>query len=150
MGQGVRTYDPRNVQVIIGAIPITGFADGTFVTVTADEDLYAKTTGAQGEVSRARSNNRGGTLTLTLKQTSPANDVLSGFALADEASNAGVVPVLIKELGTGRTLMFSQAGWIQGWPEVGYSKAIENRAWTIALADITRFIGGNESSSGVA
>ncbi|MFC3227331.1 phage structural protein [Marinibaculum pumilum] len=142
----VKTYDPRDVQVIIGGFSMTGYADGTYVSVTSDEAAYNKTIGADGEVSRARTNNRSGTMTLTLKQTSASNDVLTGFAIADETANGGVFPAMVKEVGSGRTLLFAAAAWIQQWPDVGYSKEIGNREWTIALATIDRFVGGNADS----
>ena len=83
----VHTYDPANVIVSIGGTPMSGFADGTFVMVSRDEDIFSKVSGADGEVSRAKSNNRSGSLTLTLMQTSMSNDVLSAIAVLDEISN---------------------------------------------------------------
>lgn len=144
---GVRTYDPRNVQIIVGGNPISGFADGSFITITPDETLYAKSVGADGEVSRARSNNRSATVTLTLKQTSQSNDVLSALALADNAANAGVVPFMVKEIGSGSTLVFAQAAWIEDFPDIDYSKEVGERAWTLATAQTDMFVGGNAFSN---
>jgi hypothetical protein len=147
MTKGVRTYNPKNVQLIVGAIPMSGFADGSFIKVAAAEDAYTMTVGGDGEVSRAASANRSGHCDLTLKQTSASNDILTGFAIADEASDAGVFPVTLLEMGSGRTLVQAN-GWIEKWPDIDYGKTIENRVWRLALADITRFIGGNASSTG--
>jgi len=141
--QGAKTYDPKNVQIIMGGAPITGFADGTFINVSFDEDQYTKTVGADGEVSRAKTNNHTSTITLTLKQTSGSNDVLSAFYNADKLNDAGAVPLMIKEIGSGRTLAFTQAAWVQKLPDVGYSKDVEDRAWTIATAQMDMFVGGN-------
>ena len=110
------------------------------------QDAYTKTVGADGEVSRARSNNRSATISITLKQTSGSNDVLSGFYADDEADNSGIVPMMIKEIGSGRTLIFTQAAWVQKLPDAGYSKDIEDRDWTIATAQLKSFIGGNSES----
>lgn len=143
---GVRTYDPANVLVLIGGIPMSGFADGTFVMVTRDEDAFTKVSGADGETSRAKSNNRSGELTLTLMQTSMSNDILSGFALLDEVSNAGIVPILVKEIGT-LTILMSGEGWIRKFPDASYSKDIENREWVFDLASLNMFEGGNPLSS---
>ena len=145
--QGVKTYDPNNVQVIMGGVPIGGFADGTFVSIAFDEDQFAKTVGADGEVSRSKSNNNSATITMTLKQTSASNDALSGFAQADNLDGSGAVPLMIKEIGSGRTLCFTQAAWVQKLPDVGYSKEVEDRAWTIATAQMNVFIGGNATST---
>ncbi|MBC3540659.1 phage structural protein [Rufibacter sediminis] len=146
---GVKTYDPKNVQVILGGTPASGFTDGTFISVAPDEDLYTKTIGADGEASRARSNNKSATVTLTLKQTSSTNDVLSTFVAADQVSDSGVFPLMIKEIGSGRTLVFAQAAWVQRFPDLAYSKEVEDREWVIAVGQMDIFIGGN-SFSGAA
>lgn len=142
----VHTYDPANVIVSIGGTPMSGFADGTFVTVARDEDAFAKVSGADGEVSRAKSNNRSGSLTLTLMQTSMSNDVLSAIALLDEISNTGVVPVLVKEIGTS-TILMSGEGQIKKIPDASYGKNVESREWVLDLANVNMFEGGNPYAS---
>src|SRR5512136_789726 len=99
----VRTFDPKQCLVVIGGVPMGGFADGTFVSVERTSDTFTKVSGADGIVSRSKTKDRSGTLTLTLAQTSPSNDVLTGFAVKDELSNSGIVPVLIKDL-SGRSI----------------------------------------------
>lgn len=143
---GVKTYDPNNVQIIVGGVAMSGFADGTFINIAYDENLYNKTVGADGEVSRSRTNNRSATVTLTLKQTSSSNDELSALVLADELDNSGAVPLMVKEIGSGRTLLFAQAAWVEKMPDIGYSKDIEDRAWTLGTSGLTTFVGGNASS----
>jgi hypothetical protein len=138
----VKTYDPKSVQVIIGGVQISGFADGTFLSIERDEDAFTKVTGADGETSRAKSNNKAGMFTLTLQQTSASNDVLTGFALADELNNDGVVPVLIKD-NLGTTTVFTANGWVRRLPTAEFAKEITNREWTLDLADMTYFVGGN-------
>ena len=142
----VRTYDPANVIVSIGGTPMSGYADGTFINVSRDENAFTKVTGADGEVGRSKSNNRSGSLTLTLMQTSMSNDILSAIALLDEVSNAGVVPVLVKEIGTDTILMAGE-GWIQKMPSYEASKEIGNREWILDLATLGMFEGGNPYAS---
>ena len=142
----VHTYDPANVIVSIGGTPMSGFADGTFVMVSRDEDAFSKVSGADGEVSRAKSNNRSGSLTLTLMQTSMSNDILSAIALLDEVSNTGIVPVLVKEIGTD-TILMSGEGWIKKIPDASYGKEVENREWVLDLATVNMFEGGNAYAS---
>ena len=138
----VRSYDPASVSVLIGGVPISGFADGTFVSIERNNDTFQVVSGADGIVSRAKSNDKTGTLTLTLVQTSASNDVLEGFATLDELSSTGVVPVMVKD-NLGRSIHFSGNGWIQRHPTAEYGKEISNREWVIALADYTPFNGGN-------
>jgi structural protein KPP10_ORF10 len=142
----VQTYDPKEIFVTIGGAAMQGFADGTFVTLDRNEDAFSTVSGADGIVARVKSNNRAGTLTLSLQQTSLSNDILSGFALLDEISNTGTFPILIKD-NQGTSLIFSATGWVQKMPAVEYSKDISNREWVIGLADLTYFIGGNTTAS---
>jgi len=58
-----------------------------------------------------------------------------------------VVPFLMTD-GSGRTLNSSSSAWIQQAPSQGFSKDIENREWTIELAEVDMFIGGNQSQTG--
>lgn len=142
----VRTFDPGQVIVSVGGVPMSGYADGTFLSVDRDEQMFTKVVGADGTTTRVKSNNRSGTMTLTLKQSSPSNDVLSAFAALDESVNAGVVPILVKDL-SGTTIFFSATGWIQKYPTAEFAKEISNREWIFDLADIDVFVGGNIQNS---
>lgn len=141
----LRTYDPASVVVSIAGVPISGYADGTFVSVDRDDDAFTKVTGADGNTTRIKSNNRSGFLTLTLLQSSPSNDILSGLAQLDEATNAGVVPVLVKDM-SGNSIYFSAQGWIRKYPTSDFGKEINNREWIIDLADMDMFVGSNSNS----
>lgn len=138
-----KTYDPANVQIICGGVPISGFADGTFLDLAFDEDQFSKTVGADGEVSRAKSNNNTATVTISLMQTSESNDVLSAFANADRLNGGGSFPFLVKEIGSGTTLAFSQSAWIKKFADVTYSKDTEAREWTIDTGQLDVLVGGN-------
>lgn len=138
----IRTFDPASVVITVGGVPISGYADGTFLLIQRAADAWSMVVGADGLTTRVKSNNRSGTMTLTLLQSSPSNDVLSGFANLDELSNAGVIPVLVKDL-SGNSLYFSGTGWIQKYPDSEFSNQISNREWIIALADIDIFVGSN-------
>ena len=143
----VRTYDAAQVVLTINGVAISGYADGTFISVEREEQSFTKVVGADGTTSRAKSNNRSGSLTLTILQTSPSNDVLSALLAQDELNNDAVVPVLIKD-NTGKSRLFSATGWVQGMPTVEYGKEISNREWTIDLADIEFAIAGNSGIGG--
>jgi hypothetical protein len=146
MAAGVYTYASDEVQIIVGGVPMSGLADGTFVSISRDEQAFTKVTGADGSTSRSKSANRAGSITITLKQTSPANDVLSGFMIADEQSNNGVVPVMVKDTG-GRTLHYASAAWVQQMPDQDFAKEISNREWVMDCARINSFVGGNTQST---
>lgn len=138
----VRTYDPKSVIITIGGVPMSGFSDATFVEIVRDEATWTKVVGADGYVTRGKTNNFSGTMTLTLKQSSPSNDVLSGFAALDELTNSGIVPILVKDL-SGNSTYFTGQGWVQQYANSTFSKDISDREWTIALADLDLFVGSN-------
>lgn len=142
----LRTFDPASVVISIGGVPISGFADGTFLELTADDPQFTKVVGSDGFTTRVKSNNYGGVLTITLAQSSPSNDVLTGFLQLDRLTNRGVVPILIKDL-SGTTLIFSATGWIQQFPDVTFGNELNNRAWILDLAEIDLFIGGNNENN---
>jgi hypothetical protein len=121
---------------------MSGFADGEFVSVERTSDTFTKVSGADGIISRAKTNDRSGSLKFTIAQTSPSNDVLTGIAVLDELSNAGVVPVLIKD-NSGRSVFVSAFGWVKKPPTSEFAKDISNREWTLDLADLDVFVGGN-------
>lgn len=143
----VRTYDPKMVIITIGGVPMTGYADGTFVSVERASDSFTKVTGADGMVTRSKSNDKSGQITLTLKQSSPSNDVLSGFAALDEMSNTGVFPVSITDL-SGHTLLFMPSAWIRKPANVEFGKELSTREWVLDFDKYelpASLIGGNNS-----
>ncbi len=141
----VRTYDPAQVICTVGGFAMSGYSEGTFIEVDRDEPTWTKVVGADGLVTRSKTNNFSGTLTLTIKQSSPSNDILSGFLAVDEATNAGVVPVLIKDL-SGNSIYFSARAWIAQYANSSFGKEIGDRAWTLSLGDLDVFVGSNSES----
>ena len=136
------TYDPKQFLVIMGGVPINGFADGTFISIERDEDTFTKTVGADGCVTRSKTNNKAATVTITLLQTSPSNDYLSGLHKLDEEANLGVVDILVKDLN-GTTFFYSAVSWVQKPASIENAKEIGEREWTIATGDSEYYVGGN-------
>lgn len=139
----LHTYDPKKVQVLLGGVPIGGFADGTFVTLSRSNDAFTKHSGADGDLTRVKQNDRSGECAITLSQSSASNDYLSGVAIADELTNDGVLPLLIKDL-SGNSLFASGFAWIRKVPDSSFGKDIENREWMLDVADLAFFVGGND------
>ncbi len=138
----VYTYDPSEVVLSVGGAELSGFTDGAFIKISRDEDAFTKTVGADGQVSRAKNANRSGSITITLKQTSPSNQILHGFAKLDEMGNAGLVPVLVKDL-LGTTLASSAGAWIKKVSDVEMGKEISDREWILDCETIELEVGGN-------
>jgi hypothetical protein len=139
---GVKTYDPAKVELVVAGVPISGFASGTFISMARAADAWSKVVGASGEVIRSKSNDRSGTLTLTLLQSSLSNDALSELASLDELSNDGVGPLMIKDL-SGRLLLQAESCWVQKVADVNRGSEQENMEWMIAYDADTGLRGGH-------
>jgi len=138
----VKTFDPKQMVITVSGHIVSGYADGTFLNVEFSEDAYTSVAGADGEISRAKSNDFRGTVTITLTQTSLSNDVFSGLARVDRANNSGVFPILIKDV-RGTTTISSGAAWIQKVAPAEFGKEIVTREWIIEISDAEIFIGGS-------
>lgn len=135
----VRTYDPKQVIVLINSIPIGGFADGTSIKVTRSNDMYSKSSGMDGVLSRVKSNDVSGECTLTLAQTSPSNDILSD--IANSSSDGDVATLSITDV-YGTSVYTSAFVWVKKHPDVEFGKDISNREWVFEAADLDMFTGG--------
>lgn len=141
----VYQYDPKNVSVVVGGKILKGFADGTFVLCERNEQAYNLKVGVDGEGTRAKSNNKSGKITVTLIQSSSSNDVLSAFALADEASNTGAVPFLLRD-NNGTTLVTALTAWVQKFANVEDAKEVSTRVWVLETDELNMFVGGNNQA----
>jgi len=132
----MKTYDPKKVIVVFGGVSITGYADGTFVSVAPATERFSKVVGADGEVARARSNDNTHEVTITLMQTSASNDDLADISGQDRDSNSGVRSLTIKDI-SGKTLMFWPEAWIRQTPNVEFAKTAGERGWVFDTGQIT-------------
>jgi hypothetical protein len=138
----VKTYNPKKIELSFLGVPISGFADGTFVRVEYNEDQFTLMVGADGEAARAQSANKSGRITCTLMQTSLSNDVFAAAAAADQRSGLSIGPAFIKD-SNGRMRASASEAWVvkHGAPEFG--KEVGSREWIIECADLDLFAGGN-------
>jgi hypothetical protein len=135
----IRTYDPKQIVVLLDSVPVGGFADGTSVKVTRSNDMFTKSSGMDGVLSRVKSNDFSGEIVLTLAQTSPSNDVLS--SLANSSADGDVVPIAIQD-AFGTSKYVSGTCWVKKHADVEFGKDISNREWTLEVADLDMFTGG--------
>ena len=140
----LHTYDPAQVTIIFAGIPVSGFAEGTFVSIERNEDSFTLQVGADGEATRAKSNNRSGRVTLTLIQSSIVNDAFSALLAVDENSPSGdgIGPLLIKDL-SGRTLVAAETAWLVKPATAEFAREATEREWVIETDRLNTFIGGN-------
>lgn len=142
-----RTYSPGDVVVIVNDIILSGFTDTSIITVEPNVQSFSKYVSTDGLVTRVRSSDRTASCTITLKQTSPSNDVLT--ELLNDDLNAGdqVFPFSLSD-NFGATLISSETAWIQGWPSTALGSEVNERSWVIDLAKTNWFVGGNVNITG--
>ncbi len=137
----VHTHDPGHIIITVGPFIVSDYAEGTFVKVTRAEDTFKTVVGADGEPTRVRSRNKSGSIEITLKRGSPANDYLSALAISDEEGGIGIVPTMVKDLN-GLSLHVAPESWVKKPAEAEYAKDMTNCAWTIETGKLTTFVGG--------
>jgi hypothetical protein len=126
----VTNYDPKKVVITFGGVPLTGFADGDFISVSAnDGDGFKKQAGADGEVARAQSSDNTHNVSVTLMQSSLSNSYLSTIRNTDKLTGKSILPLSITDLNGGSLHFWPQA-WIKGDPTWGYGKELKERQWT--------------------
>ena len=137
----VKTYDPKDISVIIGGNIIQGFADGTFVKFGRMEKMWNLKVGVTGEGTRAKSNNKSGFIEMTIFQSSPSCDALSALIAADELTNSGAVPGLVRD-NNGTTLATCLTGWVAQQPDTEFAKEVTARTFRFETDDLEMFVGG--------
>jgi len=138
-----RTFDPKKVNGAFGAIVFSDYAKGTFLKATTEGDDFTMEKGADGEYDRVNNNNNLITVELTIKQTSPLNDALSAWRIADKKGNVGGVPLIIKDNGTGgTTLVTIPKAHIKKAPDMTAADSLQPRTWVFEGAG-ELFVGSN-------
>lgn len=127
------TYDPTNVTAIFG-VPCDEFNK---ITVTKDGDnnnFVESTTGQVHDTVRA---NKLATVTLTINQASPFNQVLSAY----EQSNNHILISIVDN--SGASLHFMPKAKIKKGADGTYGDNAEELTWTFAGALEVHNKGGN-------
>ena len=138
----VKSYNPADLIAIWNGIRIEGYADGTFMTAARDNPSFTNGSGSDGEGFRAKSNDKTGTITFTLLQTSATNDALSGAMALDEATGDGVGAFLAKDL-SGRTVIQAETAWLEKPADAEFAREVSNREWVLKTDSLNIFDGGN-------
>lgn len=144
----VGTYSPEFLDVIISNDSLnhvlTGFAEGTFVSIEPFEDRITPVYGAKGEAYRAMSGVRAFNITVTLSQTSHSNDVLTYLLQNDLESLDGTFTLTVKD-SSGTTLLVDRCSYIGQEPTQAFSGGgtIESREWVIHAVRPSYVVGGN-------
>lgn len=137
----MKTYDPKKIVITFGGRQITGYADGSFVTVRRNADGWSLQMGTDGEGTRSKSNDNSGQVEISLMQSSLSNDFLSQIAISDQVANAGLLPLLVKDVD-GNFLATAEQAFIKKLPDSEFGREAASRSWIIETDNLVEFIGG--------
>jgi len=141
----LKVYDANEVTVNVAGLPIeSGFDDGEFVRIEQESEDFIDKVGTDGEVTRSKTNDRRATVSILLMQSSDGNALLSGLNNIDRlaGNGAGVGPLLIRDR-QGLALYAAAECWISKPPDVSFDREPTAREWTLRVASLERFDGGN-------
>lgn len=133
------TYNPKNFQVSVNALPVTGYDDGTDVIKTEYlTDFVDSKVGVTGEAAFVESNDRRGMLTLKLLATATQNDVFSALAASGVEFAVGITD------SGGTTTMVGAAARFAKIPNMDKGNEIGGHEWVIKILEMIMHLGGGE------
>lgn len=127
------TYSPKEVSIIIGSHIVDNWEE---VTVVKDEDDNLFSTGADGEVAVTENANELGTISITIKQTSKSNLILSALG------KGAVLPITIADK-SGKSLHMIPLSKRVKAPDAAYGKEAGDREWAYRGSLEINIAGGN-------
>ena len=139
-----RIYDSNEVQISFAGVPVEGYADGDFLTITKESDAFTSIVGSDGNVARSKTNDRRATIEIRLMNTSPTNASLSAVHLADinAPGGAGIGAFLCVDLN-GTSLYAAGNCWIKRSPDPAFGREASERVWVLECDVLQDFTGGN-------
>lgn len=130
----IRTFDPKDINVIVGGVALTGFAENTFVTAERMEDMFTEYVGAKGEVAMSETSNNTGEITVTLESTSPSVKYLDGLAIKRGA--AAIIPVQIVDLNNDTKIISGTEARVRKPAPYEGGKEISEREYVIFVSEL--------------
>ncbi len=138
------TYDFDQVSCMLGPIIFDGYNEGEGISIEHSEAAFTMIVGADGKVTRSKTLNETAKITITLLQSSAANDQMAALLTLDRSTpnGSGIVPFWVRDRG-GRSLFKAAEAWIEGPPQAVFAREATARAWTICVSKLFRYEGGN-------
>jgi hypothetical protein len=144
----IANYLPDEVNCLALGIKLSGFANGTFISISKDRVPFQMAESADGIPSRLYNRSQTYTIQLTFHCGSPSNDILTKLWLLDESTQKGRFPLFIKDL-SGSDLFFSTSAWIEGIPTVTKSVTMDTRTWVLRATQSALNVGSNQDHSSI-
>jgi len=132
-----KLYNPKEVNIVYRGHVIEGpFAADTMVSIAYSEQQFSLAMGAKGGGTRSNTNNLSATITVTLAQSSPSNDVLGDFTLEDVRDSKGIPGSLAVQDASGTGLFNAETAWVQQITPVEYNRETSDRTWVFETDEL--------------
>ena len=132
----LKTYDPKKIVIALGTHLVTGYSDGSFVSIEASGDGITKKVGCDGEVVRSIDPDATAKVTLTVLMQSPTIAWSQEQFDKDRETGEGTFAVLIKDLKGGLIFSASDA-WVVKPPNREFGKDMPDREIEIDCGEAT-------------
>ena len=130
------TYSSRQVVSNFVGLPVDGFAEDSFVTISYNADFSTPTVGADGEVALALNPDQTGTVTFELIDTSMGAKRLAGlYGIQRTADTPFRGPLIISD-PTGATLVASTNAHLQAIGEGSLGSGNGTRSFTFFVENM--------------
>jgi phage terminase large subunit GpA-like protein len=141
-----KSYRADEVSVNIKGRLVEGYGEDEFVSIEMSAPRTSKTTGSDGEVVFSQTADKSGSITITLLQTSAANDYFQEWLDRNERGpGLEYRPIVVRDLN-GRAKFSAPHCTVEEEPQVVYGRSASMRAWKLGFA--RRDPGGIRGSAG--
>ena len=127
----VGSFDPEEIELLIDAIPVTGFGEGQIV-LDRENNITNKKVGFQGEVHLETVADRTGTLTIPLKAMSTWDQSLNEL---QGLASLGVTQFLVTLSIPSHNIIINTVGWLEAQPPISAGAELMDREHVIGLAN---------------
>lgn len=145
MASYLKTYSPQSVRVAYGGFPLTGMADGQFLSITLNSDLTDEVVGSQGDIGITKIANYTATVTLTLLQNAESNIYLSAMYSAMQRADDIVRANMTIRDPSGSVIYDCRDTHIKRATDVVLGDGQNSREWTFFVSNIVPVNGDSES-----
>ncbi|WP_341666904.1 phage structural protein [Alcaligenes sp. SDU_A2] len=143
MATNVKTYDPKQVKIVVGAHTVSGVSESSFLSIEPKGEGVASVVGVYGDVTRTLSHDPRHTVKITLQPTSRSNAVLSDLCNADRLSGGnGAFPILVTDLRGGT--LFAGTAWMVKQAAATFANTPTNKEWVLEAVGAFTHGGGGD------
>lgn len=131
-----QTYSADQVVLnVCGQLINSGYADGDFVSVARNTEVWGTKVGTDGTVTRFKLGDKSGIVKVMLGQESAGNAILNQILkLSEQSPNGQDVGVFrLTDKRTGAVIASAAACWVAKYPEVKRAREPSDYEWELGV-----------------